>query len=69
MATSSESSAMDLVNRLAHALSGTDGRDVTLDSLRSLVRLEVSEWRAETLDKSPTTAAPAARQMQPENKG
>lgn len=37
-----------LVDRLAHALSGTMGRTISVDSTRNLVALEVAEWNYET---------------------
>jgi hypothetical protein len=37
-----------LVERLSHALAGTSGRITTVDSVRSLVALEIAEWNRET---------------------
>jgi hypothetical protein len=42
-----------LVGRLAVALAGTHGRSVSVASLKSLVTMEISEWKSEEGLQSP----------------
>ena len=49
MDIATSSNALDLVDRLGKALAGTEGRQLKLGSMRSLVAMEVDEWRSETL--------------------
>jgi hypothetical protein len=41
-----------LADRLAHALAGTRGRIVSIDSIRTLVALETTEWNSERLERA-----------------
>jgi hypothetical protein len=45
-----------LVEALRHALSGSHGRVVSVESLRGLVTLEVLEWRASAPQNDGTVA-------------
>ena len=56
MTKASNADAMNLIDRLGHALAGTEGRQTNLDSLRTLVQMEVSEWRTEGLNASSSDA-------------
>jgi hypothetical protein len=41
-----------LVDRLAHALAGTEGRTISVASIRTLVSLETAEWNRETSEQT-----------------
>jgi hypothetical protein len=54
MTVKPQGSVNNLVNRLAHALAGTEGRSVSIESLRSLADLEISEWKHEAGAQQPS---------------
>lgn len=47
MTQSNHIDAEDLIGRLQDALAGTHGRELSVDAVRSLVSMEVSEWNNE----------------------
>jgi hypothetical protein len=49
-----------LVKRLRHALAGTKDRVISVDSLRSLVALEVAEWKHEATSQVSLNYEPGA---------
>lgn len=53
----------DLLSRLGEALAGTHGRERSLDAVRSLVQLEVQDWRMDS--GADASVAGAARSEQP----
>lgn len=54
-------STLDLVDRLGSALAGTHGRPVTVDALRSLVQMEVAEWRADNPQQNDNALSKTAK--------
>jgi hypothetical protein len=44
----------ELLGRLKDALAGTHGRDFSADAVRTLVSLEVSEWKDDCRTQEPT---------------
>lgn len=53
----------DLLGRLGEALAGTHGRERSLDSVRSLVQLEIQDWQMDRA--ADADVAGAARSEQP----
>ncbi|MFN3508452.1 MAG: hypothetical protein ACK4ZU_13290 [Allorhizobium sp.] len=51
----------DLLNRLGEALTGTHGRELSLDALKSLVQLEVQDWH---MDQCPAEGRAGAAPME-----
>jgi hypothetical protein len=54
MTSTSQKDVKLLVEKLAHALAGTSGRDMSVDAIRTLAAMEVTEWKNEVYPQPPS---------------